>query len=320
MQGHRRLVEAIADRAYSLAAEGKQSESDELLNLARDLSLRMSAEAETLLEFLAGEAGVSYTNATDLAIAALLGQPAREAAARERLTADRRAWVGGREEGMRVKRPEDLDGAGLLWSTVTPCGLREGQMDFEPTRNAEKAVLAQMALLVLLAVLLLITAVQGAGVLVSLRRRRGEQRALLLWIGWRRIGWICLWSIVVPLVVYLLYARVLTGCRSRYGLNVIGVAVGVEYFLLGTVMIALLLIQIRRAVRSRALELGLAVPPPARPGQSGHASCACGVGCPVCVRRVGVVLDRRAVSPWRGQGGLRRRTTEDTRGISGSKR
>lgn len=258
VSGQRRLVKAICWRAYELAQAGELQQAEELLGLARGLSLRMGAQADTLIEVLVAHACMLYTHTTEIIIGEATNQP-------EMTAEGRRGFIEGRNLFRKSRRtleitPDEIAGMGLFWSILAPASLDTSSLDFEPLRNAEKAMAAQLGLVWLLEVLLVIALFQGLLVLISLIR---QQKPLLVWVGWRRIGRICLWSIVVPMVGYLFYAHVLTSERNRYGLNFIAAAVVVEYLLLGVIIVAMFMIQTRRAIRDRAEELGLCVPPKA---------------------------------------------------------
>lgn len=253
----RDLVKAFCGRAIELAQAGRVEEAMELLDLARGMSLRVADQAGFLIEILVATACADTVDAATVEIARITDQPDLGKTARERYV-HRRTMI--REARTAKFTPEQKEGAGLLWSVMLP-SMMAVLPEFGPTRKAEKAVASQYALYYMLVVILAVTVFQALGVLWSFLWRRGERRALLVWVGWKRIGKICFWAILVPFGMYFVYAHGLTASRERYGLNVIGPAVVVEYLLLGAIMLAGLMIQIRRAIRDRAEELGLAVPP-----------------------------------------------------------
>ncbi|KKM06383.1 hypothetical protein LCGC14_1744540 [marine sediment metagenome] len=106
----------------------------------------------------------------------------------------------------------------------------------------------------LLAALLL-----GGASMISLLFRRGQDRPLLLFVGWRRIGRICLLAVVLPLAVYTVYT--FTGRDRIYGMGYV-MDKAVLAFVVLIAAVYLLLIRLSySAVRRRAIELGLDVPP-----------------------------------------------------------
>ncbi len=84
---------------------------------------------------------------------------------------------------------------------------------------------------------------------------------MLVFIGWRRIGRICLLAIVLPLAIYGLYAWAVTAPADSYGLNCSGCRVVMEFAVVLGVVCALLLGLSYSAVRDRCEELGIERPP-----------------------------------------------------------
>jgi len=136
------------------------------------------------------------------------------------------------------------------------------QIDLEPMRTTEQFVATELALLILLGILVLMALLNGGGTVIRLLFRHKEGPPVLLFVGWRQIGRICLLAIILPLVAYALYSY--TGRHRAYGLGytfdktVLGYAV---------VIAAVLLLLARlsySAIRRRAEHLGLDVPAPIR--------------------------------------------------------
>jgi hypothetical protein len=93
------------------------------------------------------------------------------------------------------------------------------------------------------------------------RWRDASDRPLCLSLGWRRVAAIVAAAVVLPLVIYLIYARVTPLSGRGWGLNVQMRRVSLEYTILGATILMLLSYLARRGVRARAAELGLPLPP-----------------------------------------------------------
>ncbi len=162
------------------------------------------------------------------------------------------------------KRPSmderDLAHAGMLMAVLTP-SLSGYKPDFEPMRTAEQFLIAEMGLILLLCVLVLLALFLGGLALVSLIIQRSGNKPILLFVGWGRIGKICLLAIVVPVAAYTFYAYVLTASDRVYGLNYTAGKTLLEFVVtLGAICVLLLGLGYS-AIRRRAEEVGLVVPP-----------------------------------------------------------
>ncbi|MDY7011811.1 MAG: hypothetical protein SVV80_13835, partial [Planctomycetota bacterium] len=162
------------------------------------------------------------------------------------------------------KRPgldkSDLVHAGMMMAILAP-GISGYKPDFEPMRTAEQFVAAEMGLLLSLCIFILLALFLGGLALVSLIIQRPGNKPILLFVGWGRIGKICLLAIVVPVAVYALYAYVLTASDRVYGLNYTAGKTLLEFVVTLGAICVLLLGFGYSAIRRRAGEIGLDVPP-----------------------------------------------------------
>jgi len=133
------------------------------------------------------------------------------------------------------------------------------EVDPAPLRAAEYALLEQAALILLLMYFPWI-ALPGPGDLRALWR--GTPRSCVLFIGWKRLGRILLYGAVAPLAAYAACTRLAPFSSHRYGLWYTSTRVVLELTVVDTVMIGLLWVMTYKAVRQRAAEAGIAVPPP----------------------------------------------------------
>lgn len=252
------LARALSAGAIGLAEEGKAAEAEEMVEAGLRMGGMIGGHGESLMEVLIGNRIVMRTLAHARHAYLELGRDdqAHEAgeAFEEEVAYYQRLRGGG--------PPADKGpGAGLYWAAFGPClpGLKR---DFAPIRSAEKYFFTELALLWLLCVLAGMGLVAGLVTLVSLAIRRGDGRAVLLFVGWRRIGRICLLGLVAPVAAYFLYAWVLTGRDGQFGLNYTAGKTMLEY----TIVILAVLVLVTRlsysAIRARAEEIGMPVPPP----------------------------------------------------------
>ena len=123
------------------------------------------------------------------------------------------------------------------------------------------AFLGQVALSVLLALLVVAALAGGLVTAVSLwRSLSARDGPKLLFVGWGRLGWVCLWSLVVPLGAYAVYFHACPFSPRRYGLTYAAYRVLVEGAFVATAVIVLAVEFGSRAVRQRAVEAGMVVP------------------------------------------------------------
>ena len=147
-----------------------------------------------------------------------------------------------------------------------PTALEKAQMD-----HAEDAVGGRLALGLLLAMLalmatrLLLLALAGKvrDLLVS---RTGEANRDMpnprfIFIGWRRLARICLFAVILPIACHIGWSR--ATLLWRQDREIAAVLLAVEFFAMMVLIQSLLWRFTRAAVRDRAAELGIALPPSA---------------------------------------------------------
>jgi len=256
------LSRRLSARAIQLAEAGKADQAEELIDDALRFGGMIGGHGEIVLDVVAGEGIVKHALAASREVHLRLGR-AEQAHAAGKALEEEEAWFGqiiklGTSPLDQINRS-----AGLYWSVLSPA-LRGLKKDFEPVRSAEKAFAAELVLLGLLLALTGAAGFFGLWTLVSLAIRRGEDRPVLLFVGWERIGRICLLGLVAPLGAYFLYSWVLTGRDGRFGLNYTAGRTVLEY----TVLVLAVFVLMKRlsfsAIAARAAEIGMAVPPPVR--------------------------------------------------------
>ncbi len=258
---YRELANTITAYTIDIAEAGEGEKAIELAGMVEEMGAQIGAEAKCIVELLVGWGVCNQGMVCREIVYRELGEMEKAEEARvefEKIVAE--------FDKSRVKRNENrLDKEEKRHSSLMMGWLYgsiyDGKPNFEPTRTAEQAVMGQMALLGLLSVLAGLMVFFG-GLSASnllLGRGRIEKRGVLVFVGWERIGKICLLGIGVPMLVYILWVYLLTN-NSMYGLKYIGGKVILEYAVTGFVMVLLLMWMSYGAIRARCLELGLAVP------------------------------------------------------------
>ncbi len=259
---------AICGRAVALAKQGDRDGAIELLNIADAMALRMGAQCRFIITLLNSLAIRNMVLGHAQCVYATLGLEAEadEAAARRKKMQEKYLALWSQRTRHEAENKTLLTRGGVFWSVMLAGFIDSDKFDFEPMRTAEHAVARELALVVLLSVLVCILLILGLFVMADIvfRRNRPEGRGLLLFVGWGRLGAICLWAVVVPLGVYWLYARVITS-GDEYGLNYAASRAIIEYALTGAAVIVLLVVMAYSNIRKRAAEIGIDVKPPARP-------------------------------------------------------
>lgn len=229
-----------------------------MIHSVSHMAAKVGGRAQALIEVLMAEGAHLEVLAHAEQVHKQLGQ-AEEAKKARKAFEEELAFYDGLSKGPRTSQ-RDVPHAGMLWMALAP-GLPGYQIDFEPVRSAEQFVAAEVALFALLWCLVFNALLLGLLSLLSLIRRRSPDRPTLLFVGWRRIGRSCLLAIVLPLAGYAFYAHVLTAADRAYGLNYTAGKTTLEYTVLIGVIVFLLVRLSYSAIRRRAEEIGLAVPP-----------------------------------------------------------
>ncbi len=261
MWHYRELGRSLLAYAIDLAEAGRADEAIELVDSVGLMSAKLGARSQTFIGlFLARDMRVKGLAHAEQ-VYRELNRPERAEQAR---SARKQQYAQFNEI---IKRPgvdkRDLVHAGMLMTNLTP-SLSGYRPDFEPMRTAEQFLAAEMGLILLLCVLVLLALFLGGLALLSLIIQRPGNKPILLFVGWGRIGKICLLAIVVPVAVYALYAYVLTASDRVYGLNYTAGKTLLEFVVtLGAICVLLLGLGYS-AIRWRAEEIGLSVPPALR--------------------------------------------------------
>ena len=253
---YRMLAKFICAYGLQKATEGDANG----LQWIRDvdaMALKSAADDRSLIELLVAIAvrSLALTHgqvaATELGLIPQAAEYAEKQKQQEDLTAH--VWK------IRYENPDDMKHVGFFWSVLTS-GIPGYRVDVAPMRRVEQFVVMRVALLCLLAIIVLICLLLGAMNMLNAFVTPRNQRGIILWIGWRRIGRICLWALVVPITIYGAYAYWQTLGDDAYGLNYSWGRVLVEAVFALACVTVLLLTMARRATRIRYQELGMESP------------------------------------------------------------
>ncbi|HEX2949622.1 MAG TPA: permease prefix domain 1-containing protein [Armatimonadota bacterium] len=262
---YRDLGRRVCGSARLLIAQGRVGEAKQLLQSWKPMVLQMINDPDITIIHLLVACGVARQMTNDAAdIYRQLGEPAQANQIRrdvDRLFApfDQRlqTHTGYRSSGVLARY-------GTLFSNIilyAPCEQLITPTELLPSQRHEQTMLEQLTVstvLILLAVLLLIAAVQS--VVWLLGTRGGAAVPLLLLPTWKESVRIGVVGLLIPLVAYFVYSR-LPGISGRdYGLITLAPRL---FFELGTLMLVLLVLPAvlaGRAVHTRCRRLGIITP------------------------------------------------------------
>lgn len=258
----RMFPRAVGAYAVDQAEKGDASAVD-LARSVEQMANTMGTDSQSLIELLVAVAVRQGALANLEQVGKVMGDEtlAQEAFRQRRQQEEvyRDLWNSPRMD------TKELRHAGIYWGALMPA-VSGYSADFEPLRTAEDFVMLKVALLVLLAGLVVLSCGFGLAVLVwTFFCRRSDDKPVLLFVGWERIGRIVLFSIVLPLVVFGLYVSWQIFRPEAYGLNYTLGRWMVELSILFVVVFVLLLSMSYRAIRQRCVEIGLPTPPAITP-------------------------------------------------------
>ncbi len=256
----RGLGKSVSAAAVAAAQNGQTEDALGYLDLAERLSVSLGANTESLVGLLVAHAIRLNALAHAQRTYELLGQKEQAARAhRDLLAANASFYDLGKSDNTMYET--DRRKMGILENLLTP-RLPEYRFDPGPLRSAEYYVAMELGLLVLLGCLLLASLLLGTVSLLNLLRRK-ENRPVLVFVGWHRLGRICLLAVALPFGGYALYRFLTTGSHA-YGLSYTLGQTILEFAILLAVVLCLLIRLSYSAIRRRAEELGMTTPPPIR--------------------------------------------------------
>ena len=261
--GFRPMSESLLGYSRVLARQGRHEQAEQLQQEVAQFAAKVGAQADTLVGLLVAHSIYVNALAYEEVINREHGRTGRGDQAREMRKAEsdllHRIVAGRRSFHDREK----LGQLGFLEGMTGAGNLPGSKLELTPVRVAELFVFAEVGLLVLLAFLLLVAAVEGARALPGLVFAPKVERPVLLFVGWRRLGRILLLGVAVPVALYGGYS--VAAAMATPGVGLVGVwdRMVAELAIVSGVIVVLLVRLSGTAIRQRAAELGMEVP--ARP-------------------------------------------------------
>ena len=249
------LVRAVVSEALRWAEAGRGVDASAMIDDLEAVVRKAAASRGTLVGVLVSASEVASINHARVFVARAVGDDPRADAA---IAVADAALLRYRElmgTAGEVSGSQDLEKAGFLMSLMVP-GVPGFEVDFEPFRLAEYVLMDRWAMTLVVGVL---TGLAAVGSLVGLLMMGRGTAPMLVWIGWRRLARVVGVSVVLPTLVFAVWSR------SPWG----GRGLGIDqrpWLLLGWAFAAgavgwLALAMGLQALRQRAIEVGLAVPP-----------------------------------------------------------
>lgn len=253
-----RLARSACAYACLLAEHGHIEEASGILRNVSIFGSKRAADGETLISVLVGHSIAAKAANYKQYIAQHYGPLSRaeEAAAEEAAVTsayDRMKW--GRKVPFTYLRTAGSIGRYFLgW-------VPDFQPDLSSIRIAEQAVAQRAGFGAIMAGASLLL-IPGAMLSLCLAMFvRCARNAPLVFVGWRRIGWIVLVAVFLPLLLYDVYSFTPIANRD-FSAWYMPERFLVELLVLALAITVLLTYAIRRAIHERAAELGFAVPKP----------------------------------------------------------
>jgi hypothetical protein len=254
----RNLTKSICAYALQLAETQKRDEATRFLRGAEIMAAKVGADAQTLIEILVAGAMRDMAMGHALCVYNEMTLPDQARQARAQLDADANWWPSLRAG--KELRQQLVHHGGIIEAMMTP-DIRGYESQIGLMNQAEYAVAYKAVLAGLLGVLVILTLGSALVTMVAILRCRGrDDGPKLLFVGWQRLGWICFWAIVVPVVAYAVYAYAAPWGIRIYGLNLAGWRILMEGIVLCSAMYVVLLSLSYAAIRKRAQEAGMVVP------------------------------------------------------------
>ena len=253
---YRQTCRLILGYALAQAQAGNQTQARFWLGQVDRYASMVGAHSESVIDLLVAMAMRSLTLQYGVQIEELVGDETRTEEYRLRYRKAKSEF-----KALMDREGNDFSDSkhwGLQWAMLQS-GLPGFRAEYEPIRSLEVWVFNGVSMLILLFCITGLALLLGGMTLLGFFRRKG--RPVLLFVGWENLGRICLWSIVVPLGIYSLYVLVTTQSESAFGLNYSLPRVMLEIVLVAGIVAISLLTRSGAAIRRRADELGITVPP-----------------------------------------------------------
>jgi len=257
----RMMVRRSVRYAGILVAEGRKEEALRLLESARRPGIQFGADASFLIEILLARACLAIVEKGTLETYEKLGMSDEAAEVTKAIEAGKKMWDFYKAP---YAAPEDKTRRkyyGALANILLPSYRKEPDW-VSDSRIAEHKNLQRLMLMILTLTLSLILLVFLILTLLNFWRfRKSPCRPKLLFIGWKRIGIITLFCLVLPLALYWIYTHILPFSSMGYGFTYCPGRVTLELALLYVFIIGSVFAMSYRTIRERCLDAGMQAPP-----------------------------------------------------------
>ncbi len=262
----RQMVRRLPGYAVILGEEGRTQDAAQVAEAMVRAPLHMGAGACSVIGLMV--AGRSLTAASGQAGAVYerlrMMQEAEEGRRKHAELLARFGPVWERAEGPWKENGFLRRHAGVLAAMLLPAWTTEAALPWIAAyRRAEHVALERFGLGMLAGALVLLIVLAGVVNSWQIWKWRGSDAApKLLFVGWRRLGWVVLLALALPLALYWAYTRLSPLSAMRYGINYVfirriaEIGVGYALILLGLAAMGY------RAVRRRCLDAGIQVERP----------------------------------------------------------
>ncbi len=252
---HRQIAVFVAGHAIQRAQSGDVQAGLKQLDKLEHLTMKIGSRAQTVIELLVAVSLESLISSHRAAIYQIAGDEAQVQASFRH-----RRKLMELLEKVRIDKPsEDELKRAATWMAITMPAVGGYKPDPEPLRTAEQAMTQQLFIVAMLLIFDgVILLLMLAGLWVLWRQRKAQERPPMLWIGWRRLSWVLVLGVLLPVGMYVAYL-VSPWSQRDYGVHAIWLRMTLEHGLLLLTVLALVMLLSRRALFTRAKEIGLVV-------------------------------------------------------------
>jgi hypothetical protein len=261
----RQVARVLCAYSLELAQQGKKQEVEKMLKLVSCFGSKIGSDTEILIQLLVGEAIYQLPFGYGIYVYQFLNLPEESAASKSRLQhevnfADS-ILIPPESEKQKRNKIWNMQAGTLDRAMLSSAGEEEKYWNFRPMRGIDYVLYSRLGMtvifLVLVALSLLFVLITGVNLL---RLRKNKEGPKLIFVGWRPMIKITLIAVVIPIIAYMLYIYGFPPAE-KYALMYAKARLGVEFFLLGAMILVLALTMSYSAIRRRAMEAGIIVPP-----------------------------------------------------------
>jgi hypothetical protein len=250
--------------ASLLLSEGDKEGAAQLLQVMERPGIQMGPDAQTVIELFVAEAMLRVTGGQAPVVYETLGMPAEAVEARLRFEKENELWnslyANQRSEEAAFRDAQKYYGVFYIGVAPGVPGMDHSILG-RPYALLEHAVVEEITLGFLLAALIVTALILGAATCWNLwKHRRDGDKPKVFFVGWRRLGWIVLASLCIPVGLYLAYTRLMPFSSMAYGIHYAFGPFVLELSALLVLISFTLMATSYRAIRQRCQDAGMEVP------------------------------------------------------------